>query len=896
MPKTNYPFLQKWKQAEKKNSRPINRTNIMIMGGPPLSGAQPPIKSQFTGFGEDGQLQPGNPVEMVNTQNGQKLIHEGEVKIQYPDGTTTVIPAKDLPQDKLRKMQEKGMQGFQAGGSFKARGPWPGPNPIPTPTPAKNPLGNQQAKDYAINPISGGHDPISPLGATGIPKMSPNIKQGIGGMFPDIKQGIGGMFPDIKQGIGGMSPDIKQGIGGMSPDIGIGIQPRPPATPFGTQAGGTGLFSEEVVKPPPSQFAQPGPQAQALGQGGAFPAQPGPQATGIGGPVAPIKPDIEEPPLTEDELKYQQTLQKLTKLSEGESELDKKIREEERARFKGEEQAGKGSLEQQLSQLGMTGREALLERAMAGRGFAAQEAEVISNLRKGQADRAFQASMALPGATLAGMKFELDKKQWEQMSDFEKEKWNWDKSAWQKQFDQDKNQWDKMFDLGKEKWDYGKKLDMVQALMQQGGADNFAKASDMLESMFGQSVDFSNALNAENQGNFFAGMDLISSSLASGLSWEDTMKALEQGGLLDQMGMTEGDVKGMYEDMKLQSDPLYQAQKLADQWVEQGIMTQDEADDYMAMIKYGITNPEGFDISDGFGVFDDKGNEVDFFKTQEEADAFIAENAGKGYTSKEVKDHVQPKDTGPGGGDDDDDTRVQDFLGREPTPEELALFGDIENEDFADAFLNNKFKDLGTDDLYNLKDFYDKLPDDYKDKNKLSKIVKEFSPTYGKIMEEIENENITHGKILKSMDEDSMNEIKELYGIEGDIDPNDPTIGDEHTWNVEDVMSDFDFYVNGYGWKLNEEAQEFVEQNKGKYFENNGRVFKLIGKGTLGTGNRKYQTLKVYDPLTNQTYDIGHQTANKGDVFTWDDLFGEQDMMLTDSPNSNFINDYYNKS
>ena len=629
MPKTNYPFLQKWKQAEKKNSRPINRTNIMIMGGPPLSGAQPPIKSQFTGYGEDGQLQPGNPVEMVNTQNGQKLIHEGEVKIQYPDGTTTVIPAKDLPQDKLRKMQEKGMQGFQAGGSFKARGPWPGPNPIPTPTPAKNPLGNQQAKDYAINPISGGHDPISPLGATGIPKMSPNIKQGIGGMFPDIKQGIGG----------------------MSPDIGIGIQPRPPATPFGTQAGGTGLFSEEVVKPPPSQFAQPGPQAQALGQGGAFPAQPGPQATGIGGPVAPIKPDIEEPPLTEDELKYQQTLQKLTKLSEGESELDKKIREEERARFKGEEQAGKGSLEQQLSQLGMTGREALLERAMAGRGFAAQEAEVISNLRKGQADRAFQASMALPGATLAGMKFELDKKQWEQMSDFEKEKWNWDKSAWQKQFDQDKNQWDKMFDLGKEKWDYGKKLDMVQALMQQGGADNFAKASDMLESMFGQSVDFSNALNAENQGNFFAGMDLISSSLASGLSWEDTMKALEQGGLLDQMGMTEGDVKGMYDNMKLQSDPLYQAMQMADQWVEQGYMTQDEADDYIAMIKYGLTNSEDFDISDGFAVYDGE-NEVAFFKTQEELDAFMAENAGKGYTSKEVKDHVKPKDPGP---DEDDD-------------------------------------------------------------------------------------------------------------------------------------------------------------------------------------------------------------------------------------------------
>ena len=122
--KTNYPWLQEMKRKEKEKSRPVNRTNIMIMGGS-MSGAQPPINQpsqmQFTGYGEDGILQPDKPTEMVNTTEGQRLIHEGEVKVQYPDGNTVVVPAKDLPQKKLQKLQEKGMKGFQAGGVFQAK-------------------------------------------------------------------------------------------------------------------------------------------------------------------------------------------------------------------------------------------------------------------------------------------------------------------------------------------------------------------------------------------------------------------------------------------------------------------------------------------------------------------------------------------------------------------------------------------------------------------------------------------------------------------------------------------------------------------------------------------------------------------------------------------------------
>lgn len=573
--KSNYPFLQRWKADEKSKKKPVNRTTIMVMGGAGLAGAQPPANMQFTGYGEDGQLQPDNPVEMVDTQQGQRLIHEGEVKVTYPDGTTAVVPADQMPQDKLRKLQEKGMQGFQAGGTFR-----------PSPTPITN-------KIKAKKPETG-------LG--GFPKPMPKV-----GAVADIKPVIGGMSPEIKKGIGGMSPVIGQGIGGMSPQIGEGILPTPPAKPV-PQIPGLGQVSPSNVP------AQPTPPIEGLAEGQAFPAQPfGAKAKGMG--VAPPSPDVEQP-LTEDELFYQQTLQKLKKLSEGESELDRRIREEERARFKGEETAGRGALEQQMSQLGLTGREALLERAMAGRGFAAQEAEVISNLRKGQADRAFAASMALPGATLAGMKFKLDKEQW-----------------------------DKMFELGKEKWDYGKKLDFINSLIQQGGADNFNKASDMLQDIFGQSVDFTNALNSENQSNFFSGMDIMSSSIASGLDWESTLKALEQGGLLDKMGMTESGLKSMFERMKLQSDPLYQTMQMADTWLEEGWIDQEEYDKYIALMQHMLTNPEGFDISDGYTVYDENGKEQGFFKTQDEANEFMKDHPD--WTTEFTKNHIGP---GAGGG------------------------------------------------------------------------------------------------------------------------------------------------------------------------------------------------------------------------------------------------------
>jgi hypothetical protein len=71
----------------------------------------------FTGFGQDGKLQPSNPTNMVQTTQGPRLLHEGEATMQGPDGNIQVIP-----QDKLRSIG-RGMPGFETGGTFTPADP-----------------------------------------------------------------------------------------------------------------------------------------------------------------------------------------------------------------------------------------------------------------------------------------------------------------------------------------------------------------------------------------------------------------------------------------------------------------------------------------------------------------------------------------------------------------------------------------------------------------------------------------------------------------------------------------------------------------------------------------------------------------------------------------------------
>lgn len=77
------------------------------------------IKSiSFTGYGDDDELQEENPVDIVNTKEGPKTIHEGEIKIDL-NGKTIVIPADKAQEVLIAIEKTTGMEGYQKGGVYE---------------------------------------------------------------------------------------------------------------------------------------------------------------------------------------------------------------------------------------------------------------------------------------------------------------------------------------------------------------------------------------------------------------------------------------------------------------------------------------------------------------------------------------------------------------------------------------------------------------------------------------------------------------------------------------------------------------------------------------------------------------------------------------------------------
>lgn len=103
-------------------------------------------QSSFTGYGEDGKLQPSNPVDMVQTNQGVKMLHEGEMRMTKPDGSMAVIPANRLPQDQLRQIEAVGkVGGYATGVTFT--GSQINTNPVPK-QPSVDPL--TETSDTAV--------------------------------------------------------------------------------------------------------------------------------------------------------------------------------------------------------------------------------------------------------------------------------------------------------------------------------------------------------------------------------------------------------------------------------------------------------------------------------------------------------------------------------------------------------------------------------------------------------------------------------------------------------------------------------------------------------------------------------------------------------------------------
>jgi hypothetical protein len=178
-------------------------------------------------------------------------------------------------------------------------------------------------------------------------------------------------------------------------------------------------------------------------------------------------------------------------------------------------------LGQELGQLGIGGREALTAQARLGRQIGADEATLMAQLRTQEAEQAFNAAMALPGAAASaeGQRIARD-----------------------------------YFNLAKEQDDYKRMTDAFNALAEAG---NFDEAAAMFGEMFpGSTIDLSKLQTEEARLDFSKGMENVSSYVASGLTWTEALDAMRQDGTFDLLGMDEGSVNSMYDALITSTDDV----------------------------------------------------------------------------------------------------------------------------------------------------------------------------------------------------------------------------------------------------------------------------------------------------------------------------------------------------
>jgi len=232
------------------------------------------------------------------------------------------------------------------------------------------------------------------------------------------------------------------------------------------------------------------------------------------------------------------------------------------------------------------------------------------------------------------------------------------------------------FEFAKDQYEYGKQLDTINALLAEGGEDNFKQASLMFQDMYGKDIDFSNSLTQENIGKFNQGWNNLGGLIASGMSWEDAVKVMQQDGTLDLLGLTEGDVESIYKQQQLMNDPLYKQMQMVDTWIDQGYIDEEDKDMWLAIMGDMFKNPEGWNVENGWVVKDKAGNEVGFFTDETEADEFMKDNPE--YSKEFMEKHITKTGAGPGSGtgtgDQTPKENYEDFQASHVPQEEMDWF------------------------------------------------------------------------------------------------------------------------------------------------------------------------------------------------------------------------------
>lgn len=652
------PNMGKWLKQKKEQEK---KARLQTQNQSTFSA---PIGARFqndTGFGPDNILQPNRPTAQFQSQNGPVNVHEGEQLRPGVGNNVNVIPQEQL----IREEQLRGTPGFQRGGTFQ-----------PTGGPDQNIFNQTQNRISPIN-IS---DPVDPLQGTqqtqdinvghpAIPRIStrPRITPQTVQRPQDINVGdpidpnIGNIIPvNQSQQVDPINiPDP------VDPNIGTG-------TPVSVTYDPEGNLQDPQVTYPTTQSSAD--------------------------PVTPdevVDPTVPTPDESEfsDAVKF--SLAQLRKMFEGGSPAQRAAAQRAIDNLKATQATERRVGAQQLAQGRVGGVEARTAQLVQARDAGSQLSEAVAQMGIGDLQVRENALQTMAQIGLQGQQLEQSADQWQQQFDFAKQKYgdqegqrifadinsgmtldqiqekypdsnisqgDFDSmqnatpmSQWEKMFGLDKEKFQKQFDFAKEKYDFDKQMSSVNALIQQGGAENFEQASKLFKNMFGEDIDFSNALSEENSASFNDGMAQMSAYLASGMDWDQALTAMQKDGSFEKLGMMESDVESMYNQMRLQSNPLWQADQAYQDLVDSGVIDQEMKDQIMDVMFFTLSNPEGLEITeDKFVVKDADGNIQAEFDSQKKADFFLQTSgaANKGWTSGFEEGKIQLVDQGQGTGQD----------------------------------------------------------------------------------------------------------------------------------------------------------------------------------------------------------------------------------------------------
>lgn len=381
-------------------------------------------------------------------------------------------------------------------------------------------------------------------------------------------------------------------------------------------------------------------------------------------------------------------------------------------------------------------------------------------------------------------------------------------------------------DMAQEQFQYQQDMDQFQNQLAQG---DYSGAAQSFNKIHGTDIDFTKAIDAENLANFNNAHNNMTQAIGNDVSFDDWMATAKADGTFEKMNMTEGDIRNMYENMRLNNNQIYQASKRYQDMVDQGIITQDQMDDIMAIQAHMLSNPDGYSVTDSFQVTDANGKEIGNFKTKEEADAFAAENPGS-KTGILNRGWVERTGVGTGTGTGTGTGEVADtttdeykFLkgltgDEEPTPELTKAFE--ENFEVADALMKGDFGELTSDDLNGLNDVYKLMPKTWQDKNKFGEMIKKIDKDQGELYEAIQGGNVVKDSKLGG------DLINSAWG----------------KW-TEDGKN---------RWKMSAPMQAFLKANKGKYIQLGGKYFQIQNYNADYGDRNSMPSITLYDPKSKK--------------------------------------------